>query len=73
MLAGGSIIIEGEQIVAVSSHAYAAGSTARETILDMTGRIVLPGIICLHNDGLERAINPRPECQLSARFRAPYL
>lgn len=65
---GGSIVIEGERIVAVSSAAYPAGRTAAETVIDVTGRLVLPGIICLHNDGHERAINPRPNANFPRDF-----
>src|SRR6266851_1860560 len=51
----GSVVIEGERIVEVSSATYPAAHSAHETVVDMTGRLVLPGIICLHNDGHERA------------------
>ncbi len=65
---GGSVVIEGERIVAVSSATYPVARSAEETVLDVTGRLVLPGIICLHNDGHERAINPRPNANFPRDF-----
>lgn len=57
---GGSVIIEGVHIAAVTERAYPATATLRETVIDVGGRLVLPGVVCLHNDGIEKAINPRP-------------
>lgn len=68
VIEGGSVVIEGERIAAVSSGTYSAGCTSAETVIDVTGRLVLPGIICLHNDGHERAINPRPNANFPRDF-----
>jgi alpha-D-ribose 1-methylphosphonate 5-triphosphate diphosphatase len=65
---GGSVIIEGERIVEVSSATYPVAHSADETVVDVTGRLVLPGIVCLHNDGHERAINPRPKADFPRDF-----
>lgn len=62
--AGGSVVIEGGQIVAVTARAYSGANSPRETIIDVGGRFVLPGVVCLHNDAIEKAINPRPSANL---------
>lgn len=64
----GSVVIEGEQIVAVLQATYPAGMDNGERVVDVGGRYVLPGVICLHNDGLEKAINPRPNTNFPADF-----
>lgn len=68
VIEGGSVVIEGERIVEVSGATYPASHSAEETVIDVTGRLVLPGIICLHNDGHERAINPRPNANFPRDF-----
>jgi len=60
LLEAGSVVIEGEQIVAVTPRTYRTGAGTDETVRDVTGQFVLPGIVCLHNDAVEKAINPRP-------------
>ena len=64
----GSVIIEGERIAAVSPHIYPAGQSRDERVVDVGGQLILPGIICLHNDGIERAINPRPNADFPRDF-----
>lgn len=61
---GGSVVIEGEQIVAVTAQTYPGANSPRETVMDVGGRFVLPGVVCLHNDAIEKAINPRPFANL---------
>jgi len=60
LLEAGSVVIEGEQIVAVTPRTYRPGEGMDETVHDVTGQHVIPGIVCLHNDAIEKAINPRP-------------
>ncbi len=61
---GGSVVIEGGRIVAVTARAYTGPSSPRETIMDVGGRFVLPGVVCLHNDAIEKAVHPRPGANL---------
>ena len=68
ILTGGSVVIEGEQITEVTGVAYPASLSGNEQVLDVGGRYVLPGVICLHNDGLEKAFNPRPNTNFPADF-----
>lgn len=68
VLDGGTVVIEGERIVEVSRTTYPVARTANETVIDVTGKLVLPGIICLHNDGHEWAINPRPNANFPPDF-----
>jgi alpha-D-ribose 1-methylphosphonate 5-triphosphate diphosphatase len=49
----GSVVAEGGVIVAVERREIAGG-------IDLRGALVTPGLIDLHNDGLEVEINPRP-------------
>ncbi len=64
----GSVVIEGEQIAEVTTRTYPESLYDREQVIDVGGRFVLPGIVCLHNDGLEKAINPRPNTNFPADF-----
>lgn len=68
IIAGGSVVIEGERIVAVTGATYPASLAGDERVWDVGGRYVLPGVICLHNDGLEKAFNPRPHTNFPAAF-----
>lgn len=65
---GGSVVIEGERIAAVTERAYPVGRHAGERVVDVGGGLILPGIICLHNDGIEKAINPRPHTDFTPDF-----
>lgn len=64
----GSVVIEDAQIVAVEAGIYPARVARDERVIDVGGRYVLPGIICLHNDGLEKAFNPRPHANFPTAF-----
>ena len=68
VLESASVVVERETIVAVEQRAYPAGRSAREQVVDIGGRYVLPGLIDLHNDGLETEINPRPGTNLPLPF-----
>jgi alpha-D-ribose 1-methylphosphonate 5-triphosphate diphosphatase len=61
---GSSVVIEGGRIVAVTPRAYSSTNSPDETIIDCGGRFVLPGVVCLHNDAIEKAVNPRPNANL---------
>ncbi|MFN0071576.1 MAG: alpha-D-ribose 1-methylphosphonate 5-triphosphate diphosphatase [Chloroflexota bacterium] len=55
-----SVVVEHGHIVAIEPRAYPAGISADEQVIDVSGRVVMPGIVDLHNDALELEINPRP-------------
>ena len=52
----GSLLIRGGQIAAIDS-----GTSVPEGAEDMAGDLLLPGLIELHTDNLERHIEPRPQ------------
>ncbi len=64
----GSVVIEAGVITEVTTHRYVATSTKEETVVGVGGRYVLPGIVCLHNDGQEKALNPRPKTNFPPDF-----
>ncbi|MBK6561336.1 alpha-D-ribose 1-methylphosphonate 5-triphosphate diphosphatase [Candidatus Amarobacter glycogenicus] len=57
----GSLVAEDDRIVAIDSFDRPSG-------LDLDGALVVPGLIDLHNDGLEGEINPRPGIGLPLDF-----
>jgi alpha-D-ribose 1-methylphosphonate 5-triphosphate diphosphatase len=61
VLEGASIILEEGRIAGISAQAETSGET-----LDAAGRYVLPGIVDLHTDVLERQAMPRPGVRLPA-------
>lgn len=63
-----SIVIEEDTIVAVEGRTYPTSSTPREQVVDVSGKLLIPGLIDLHNDGLEGEINPRPGVNLPLPF-----
>ena len=60
-------IIEGS-LVAEDKHIVAVDSCHRPGGIDLGGALVVPGLIDLHNDGLEGEINPRPGIGLPLDF-----
>jgi alpha-D-ribose 1-methylphosphonate 5-triphosphate diphosphatase len=63
-----SVIIEGETIAAIEPRAYPARASSHEQVVDVSGRLIVPGLVDLHNDGLETEINPRPATNLPLSF-----
>lgn len=54
---GARVLISGDRVVAVDD----TGTTARaDRVVDVDGRYVLPGLIDLHGDDVERYLSPRP-------------
>jgi alpha-D-ribose 1-methylphosphonate 5-triphosphate diphosphatase len=50
----GSVVIEGDRIAEISpTHRYADG-------LDLDGQFLIPGVIDIHTDYMEKELNPRP-------------
>jgi alpha-D-ribose 1-methylphosphonate 5-triphosphate diphosphatase len=68
VLENGSVVIEGERIVAVETRAYPTGQERSERVIDVRAALILPGVICLHNDGIEKAIHPRPNANFPRDF-----
>lgn len=63
-----SVVIDGDTISAIETQTYPAARRGDEHVLDVSGRLVLPGLVDLHNDGLESEINPRPGVNLPLAF-----
>ena len=63
-----SLVIEGERIAEVCESSFPPHTRAREQVIDVRGKLVMPGIVCLHNDAIEKAIDPRP----NTRFPEPF-
>ena len=57
----GSLVAEDGRIVAIDSYERSSG-------IDLQGALVVPGMIDLHNDGLEGEVNPRPGIGLPLDF-----
>jgi alpha-D-ribose 1-methylphosphonate 5-triphosphate diphosphatase len=55
VLEPGSVVVENGLIVEVNSKIYQAGPQT----FDVKGRFILPGVINLHDDGYEKALQPR--------------
>ena len=41
--------------------------------IDLAGRMVMPGFVCLHNHAVEREINPRPGAEVDSEFALLHL
>jgi alpha-D-ribose 1-methylphosphonate 5-triphosphate diphosphatase len=63
-----SVVVEDDTVVGVEARTYASSIAASEQVVDVGGRLVLPGLVDLHNDGLEGEINPRPGVNLPLPF-----
>lgn len=57
----GSVIVEGDHIAAINQRTYPEATGPEEHVIDTSGRVVMPGLVDLHNDALELEINPRPK------------
>lgn len=55
---GGSVVLEGGRIAGISCQAERTGET-----LDAGGRYVLPGMVDLHSDAIEKQLAPRPSVE----------
>lgn len=55
----GSLVIRGDRIESVTR----GSSTASDTI-DVSGKYVVPGLVDIHGDDIERHLFPRPEAQV---------
>ncbi len=66
---GGTVVVADGVITDVLDRSYAGDPGA----IDLAGRMVMPGFVCLHNDAIEREINPRPGADLDAAFALLHL
>lgn len=57
----GYVLIEGDKIAAVGEGAYPEiGGSGPDEVIDAAGCYVMPGMIDLHSDAIEREMQPRP-------------
>ena len=59
----GTVAVANGIVTEISDRTYPPGSDA----IDLDGRLLIPGIVDLHNDAIEREVNPRP----MPAFRSP--
>jgi alpha-D-ribose 1-methylphosphonate 5-triphosphate diphosphatase len=64
VLEGGTVVIAGDRIETVEGTTVPAGPG----VIDLAGRWLLPGLIDLHDDALEKEINPRPNVDFDPSF-----
>lgn len=69
LVEGGSLLVEDGRIADLTDRSYPAAPG----VLDLGGRLLLPGLVDLHNDGLEREINPRPGANFAPAFALIHL
>src|SRR5262245_34257982 len=69
LIDGGSLLVDEGRIADLSQRSYPAAPG----VLDLGGRLLLPGLVDLHNDGLEREINPRPGANFDPAFALIHL
>ena len=69
IIEGGTVVVEAGLIGDVIDHSFPSSSEA----LDLAGRLLLPGLIDLHNDALEREIMPRPGGRFDTGFALLHL
>ena len=65
----GTVVVADGIITDVLDRSYAGDPGA----IDLAGRMVMPGFVCLHNDAIEREINPRPGAELDSAFALLHL
>ncbi len=66
---GGTVAVEGGLIAEVLPRAYPAAPGD----VDLGGRLLLPGIVDLHNDALEKELAPRPRATFDHDFALLHL
>lgn len=59
--AAGSVAIDGSEITAVGTGIDAAD----RRVIDVGGRLILPGFVDLHGDDIERYLEPKPEATVA--------
>ena len=69
IIEGGTVVVEDGAIVEVAPRGYVAD----EGVVDLGGRLLLPGLVDLHNDALEQEISPRPGAAFDPTFALMHL
>jgi alpha-D-ribose 1-methylphosphonate 5-triphosphate diphosphatase len=69
IIEGGTVVVEDGAIVEVAERGYVAD----EGVFDLGGRLLLPGLVDLHNDALEQEISPRPGAMFDPTFALLHL
>ncbi len=69
VLTNSTVVIEHQEIVGIVPHSYPSAPGT----LDLGGRYILPGIVDLHNDALEKEISPRPRAAFNREFALLHL
>lgn len=69
VLEDSTLVIEDGLIAAIQPHSYSRAPG----VLDLGGRYLLPGIVDLHNDALEKEIAPRPRAAFDRQFALLHL
>jgi len=62
IIEAGTVVVEEGKIIDIVEHSY----PANQYTWDVGGHLILPGIINLHDDGYEKAVQPRPGTYLPA-------
>lgn len=62
---GGTVVVRGTRIERVSRNVDAPPDA--ETTIDAAGKVVMPGLVDLHGDDVERHLFPRPEARVDTR------
>lgn len=58
-----AVLIEGDRITALDP-----ANTAGAQVMDLSGRLLMPGMIDLHCDALEKEVEPRPDVHFPLDF-----
>ena len=69
IIEGGTVVVEDGTIAEIAPRSYPDDARA----LDLGGRYLLPGLIDLHNDALEKEIAPRPGASFDPSFALLHL
>ena len=69
IIEGGTVVVDNGVIAEIAPRSYPAGEGA----FDLGGRLLLPGLVDLHNDALEKEISPRPGADFDPTFALLHL
>ena len=69
IIEGGTVVVDNGVITEIAPRSYPAGAGA----FDLGGRLLLPGLVDLHNDALKKEISPRPSADFDPTFALLHL